>query len=110
MAAQRADRKTMIRQCRLERGERGTIFKHGELAMRVSGVIAGCQLDRFNLMALELLQDFVKRELGQQWGEYADSHDGIRDKAISSRGAVATDSVLTQSIFMVAPIAAARII
>jgi hypothetical protein len=90
VAAEGADGEALVRQSRLEGRKRGTVFEHGELAMSVSRIVARSQLDGVDFVALELLQNFIERKLGQEGGEYADSHDWIRDKAISSRGAAAT--------------------
>ena len=74
VAAQRADGESVIGQRLLERAERRAVVQHRQLAVRVSGIVAGAQLHRRDVMRRQLLQNVAERELRQQRGEYADLH------------------------------------
>src|SRR5258708_29049608 len=76
MAAQRANGEPAIGEFLFEFLEGRAIFERRELAVRIAGVIASTQLDRFNLVELEFLENVVERKLGQQRSEDTNSHEG----------------------------------
>lgn len=74
VATQRADGKSMIVQRLLEFLERVWVVKHGELAMRIAGIIAGAQLYRADAVSLQLCQHVFKRQLRKEGRKYSQSH------------------------------------
>src|ERR1039457_1769864 len=78
VTTQCADGEAMIRQLHAEVLQSGGVVEHGELAMRVSGVVAGAELHGIDALGLQLLQYVVKRKLRQQRCEYSDSHGSPR--------------------------------
>ena len=74
VAAQRADREAVIGELLLEFAELARVGQHGQLAVRIAGVVAGTQLHGIDIQALEFLENVFERQLRQQRCEYADSH------------------------------------
>ena len=56
--------------------------------MRIARIIAGAELHRIDLDALELFEHIVQRKLRQQGGENADSHvdllSGVADATVQN--------------------------
>src|ERR1051325_3109854 len=74
VAAQRADGETVVRQLLLEVDQLRGLFEHRKLAVGITGIIAGAELHRIDVEALQLFQHVVKRHLRQKSGKNADSH------------------------------------
>ena len=75
MTAQGADGEALVVQFLLELLQFLLVLEHGELAMRIAGIVAGAQFNRVDVQALQLFENFVERELGQQGGKTSNSHD-----------------------------------
>src|ERR1017187_5132531 len=78
MTAQCADGEAVTGKLLAERFERGSVVEHGELAMRVSGIVAGTEFHGIDALGLQLLQYVVEGKLRQQRCEYSDSHGSPR--------------------------------
>ena len=62
------------------------VFPHGQLAMRIAGVVSGTKFDRRNVESFELLKNLIKGKLRQQRGKTSNSHErqGITAKGLGS--------------------------
>src|ERR1039457_7593819 len=84
VTTQRADGEAVICNFLAERFQRGSVVEHGELAMRVSGIVAGTEFHGIDALGLQLLQYVLKRKLRQQRCEYSDSHTSPRFHSCSA--------------------------
>jgi hypothetical protein len=57
-----------------EFGESLRVVEHGELAVRVAGIIAGAEFDGVDVEGFEFVEDSGQGKLGEQRGEDSDLH------------------------------------
>ena len=74
VATERADGDAAIGEKLLEFGEGLGVVEHGELAVRVAGIIAGAEFDGVDVEGFELVEDGGEWKLGEQRGEDSDFH------------------------------------
>ena len=74
VTAQRTNRAPLIAKRLLEYVQFRTVVEHGQLAMRVTGVISRPQFDRSNIETRQFFENALQWETGQQRSEYAYSH------------------------------------
>ena len=74
VAAQRADGDAVVGEESLEPVELGRIVEHGQLAVRVAGIIAGTEFDGIDVQLLQLLEDFLERKLAEKRSKDANFH------------------------------------
>jgi hypothetical protein len=74
VAAKGADGDAAIGEELLEFGKGFGVVEHGELAVRVAGIIAGAEFDSVDVKGLELVENGREWKLGEERGEDSDFH------------------------------------
>ena len=74
VAAERADGDAAIGEELLKFGEGFGVVEHGELAVRVAGIIAGTEFDGVDVKGLKLVENSRERQLGEERGKDSDFH------------------------------------
>jgi hypothetical protein len=74
VAAKGADGDAVVGEDFAEFGESFGVVEHGELAVRVAGIVAGAEFNGVDVERLDLIENGRQRQLREQRGKDSDFH------------------------------------